>query len=94
MTASTENVEKVVNPPKKPVIINIRHSGDKPGYWVKKANAIPIKYPPAKLAERVPIGKFGNNELSQLASYNLGHCFLAMNKKQNALNAFFEAQRI
>ena len=34
-----------------------------------------------------------NNELGQLASYNLGHCFLFLNKKQNALNAFYEAQR-
>jgi len=34
-----------------------------------------------------------DNELGQLASYNLGHCFLFQNKKQNALNAFYEAQR-
>jgi TolA-binding protein len=31
--------------------------------------------------------------LAQSASYNLGECFLKVGKKQNAFNAFYEAQR-
>ncbi len=33
------------------------------------------------------------NAMAQSASYHLGDCYLKVNKKQNAFNAFFEAQR-
>jgi TolA-binding protein len=39
-----------------------------------------------------PIANKGT-AMSQLASYHLAECFLKANKKQNAYNAFFEAQR-
>ena len=33
------------------------------------------------------------NAMAQSASYHLGDCYLKVNKKQNAFNAFYEAQR-
>jgi hypothetical protein len=41
-TTSAENVENVVSPPQKPVVMNKRHSGAKAGYWAKNASAIPM----------------------------------------------------
>ena len=43
VTVSEENAEKVVNPPKKPVIINNRASGGSVVLWRKYSVAIPIK---------------------------------------------------
>lgn len=43
----------------------------------------------------VAFSKIANNgtAIAQVASYHLGSCFVRKNKKQNAYNAFFEAQR-
>jgi hypothetical protein len=45
-----------VRPPKKPVITNNFHSGDKLGLLPKKARAMPIIYPPTILEIKVPSG--------------------------------------
>jgi len=43
LTTSAEKLEKVVRPPKKPVITNNFHSGDRFGLLPKKATAIPTR---------------------------------------------------
>ena len=50
-----EKEENVVKPPKKPVITNSRHCGDSSVCILKKAIAIPMRYPPMRLAAMVPI---------------------------------------
>ena len=55
-TTSTEKLEKVVRPPKKPVITNNFHSGDRLGLLAKNATAIPTIYPPTILEIKVPNG--------------------------------------
>ena len=55
-TTSPENVEKVVSPPKNPVMTSKRHSGASSGRYAKKAKAQPIKKPPSKFAHSVPRG--------------------------------------
>ena len=55
-TISALKVLNVVNPPKKPVIINSFHSGDSEVFEEKNAIAIPIKYPPIIFALNVPSG--------------------------------------
>jgi len=56
LTTSTEKLEKVVRPPKKPVITNNFHSGDRLGLLPKNATAIPTIYPPTILEIKVPNG--------------------------------------
>ena len=55
-TVSAENVENVVSPPSKPVTTNNRHSGANMGCVLRYAIAMPIRYPPSKLAVSVPRG--------------------------------------
>jgi len=57
LVTSAEKDEKVVKPPKNPVMIKRRHCGGKSVCVVKKATAIPIKYPPIRLAATVPSDK-------------------------------------
>ena len=56
LNASAENAEKVVKPPKKPVITN-KLSALSSLVYIKLAIVIPIKKPPIKLAINVPSGK-------------------------------------
>jgi len=68
VTTSAEKVEKVVNPPKNPVITSKRHCGDSSTCREKYAKATPIKYPPTKLATKVPGGMDGHKLLSRVLS--------------------------
>jgi hypothetical protein len=58
LTDSAENVENVVKPPKKPVVTKSRISGLILPDEINPM-AIPIKYPPSKLASKVPKGSTG-----------------------------------
>ena len=73
VTVSTEKVEKVVSPPRNPVIMNNRHSGVKPGCCIKKATEKPTKKPPIRLAESVPTGNSGHRAFSQSPSPQRSH---------------------
>jgi hypothetical protein len=42
-TTSAEKLEKVVSPPKKPVMIKSRHSEETEGWFTKYATAIPTR---------------------------------------------------
>src|SRR6185503_9611595 len=69
-TTSDENVEKVVNPPRNPVIANNRNSGGKPDLIAKYAAAAPTRYPPSRFAANVPIGTVGKSGLSTMPSHH------------------------
>jgi len=59
VTVSAENVEKVVSPPKKPVVIaRDSVSGIMTWLFIKPMNA-PIRNPPKRLAANVPNGMIG-----------------------------------
>ncbi|CAM5575840.1 hypothetical protein RLIN73S_07447 [Rhodanobacter lindaniclasticus] len=68
VAASPENVEKVVRPPRKPVITNSCSSGDTAWKLRNRPIATPISRPPMRFAASVPIGKGGNTGLSSAPS--------------------------
>src|SRR4051812_2756522 len=55
-TTSFENAEKVVKPPRMPVIAKSLSSGGRSCRCAKKAAATPIRYPPIRFAANVPSG--------------------------------------
>lgn len=54
--ASAEKVEKVVRPPRKPVMTKSRTAGGSSGFALVQASAAPIRRPPAALEASVPQG--------------------------------------
>ncbi len=58
VTTSAEKVEKVVRPPRKPVITRRRISG-RPGWRLSQISRKPTRKPPSRLAVRVPSGTLG-----------------------------------
>ena len=60
---SAVKVEKVVSPPRKPVMISSRHSGARPGMALNTPSESPMRNPPRKLAATVPSGIAGKMEL-------------------------------
>ena len=64
---STEKEEKVVSPPRKPVMTKILHSGAISGFLAKNENAMPIKNPPKRFAQRVPRWRFEKMGLSHFS---------------------------
>ena len=61
---SAEYVEKVVNAPKNPVITSKFHSGPSFGSVSNMPRAIPMQYPPNRLAANVPKGTGEKNVFS------------------------------
>src|SRR5690348_7392972 len=59
VTVSPENVEKVVSPPRKPVVMNSRSSGDSAENCSNAPSVKPMINPPSRLAVSVPIGMVG-----------------------------------
>src|SRR3954454_2249973 len=66
--ASAENVEKVVSPPRKPVMTNNRTSGGSPVLRDRYSTAMPIRYPPIRFAAKVPSGSVGTFGLKPMPS--------------------------
>lgn len=62
--ASAEKVEKVVKPPRKPVVNPNRHSIGMGGSQANAATANPINNPPTQFAMNVPNGNVGHSKYS------------------------------
>src|SRR6185437_12433206 len=62
---SPENVEKVVSPPRKPVVMNTRVSGDSDWNCANAPRIRPMSKPPRRLAASVPSGTVGKIGLNQ-----------------------------
>ena len=72
-TASAEKVENVVSPPRKPVMMKRRHSGEIRVCWTMSSTATPIRYPPMMFDASVPSGRFGVNWLRAAESPHRSH---------------------
>src|SRR5947208_1458585 len=70
---SAENAEKVVRPPRKPVVSIKRTSGDSSVWRVMSSIANPINKPPMRFAARVPSGSVGNTGLSAMLKPHRSH---------------------
>src|SRR5579885_71769 len=64
VTVSPENVEKVVSPPRNPVVMNKRNSGDNEENCANAPIVRPMIRPPSRLAASVPSGMVGNSGLN------------------------------
>src|SRR6266511_4337475 len=73
VTTSAENVENVVRPPRKPVVVSRRISGGNTAWLVKSSIAKPMSNPPIRFAASVPRGTVGKSGLSAMPSPQRSH---------------------
>src|SRR6476660_6555892 len=73
VVTSAENVENVVRPPKNPVVMSSRTSGDSTAWRVISSIATPISRPPTRFAASVPSGTVGKTGFSANESPQRSH---------------------
>ncbi|BAK13096.1 protein CrcB CrcB [Pantoea ananatis AJ13355] len=66
---SAVNVENVVSPPHKPVMMSNRQAGSSEGFLINQAIAPPITNPPIKFTSKVPGGRLGKNALKRIPNH-------------------------